>query len=155
MPLMILFRSILRVNAYIVFRSRSPEALQKHFLLDLCQEMYVRSVRLAARRRTTRRRTQRHRSRARTSKRRRISSKKPSLPECRLMGQPEDHIQTITDKQKYCVYCSYVKALLNLRDPDAHQDAVPKVRATTRICNACQLHVCKGHFEVFHDRSCS
>ena len=29
MPLMILFRSILRVNAYIVFRSRSPEALQK------------------------------------------------------------------------------------------------------------------------------
>lgn len=84
-------------------------------------------------------------------KRKRMAKLTPLLPRERWNGRIEDHIVGINPKkyQRVCQYCAYLKALSKRNgDTESHNP-----RRVTRICLACNVHICHAHFDVYHSRN--
>lgn len=79
-------------------------------------------------------------------KRRRMSHKYPSLPPKRL-DKDAKHQPIISSNQRRCVYCSYLTQLAKV---NMAVEAPPQIRQPARKCSHCDVHVCKGHWELFH-----
>ena len=148
MPVMFHCLDLIRVNSYIIYNSLSqrPEKESEHkkFTCDLVTALLGRAASLQyprTRKATGTTPSPPKKSRSRTSKNR------PELPADRLKGNPSDHQAQIHPKlQRACKYCSYLKAVANLEGTEVTQ---PK--RVARYCVACGVHLCNGHFAIYHN----
>ena len=83
------------------------------------------------------------------SKRARTSTKNPTLPHCRLLGDPGDHARGDAPAQKQCRMCSclFHKARKEGVTP------LPAMRRPKRWCLACKDNLCNEHFDPHHRRN--
>ena len=83
-------------------------------------------------------------------KHQRMSASAPSLPKARLLGKKEDHTVTIykNNVQQQCQYCSFLAAV----DRKNKTEEPHKVKRVARMCVACNVYLCKDHFNVYHDK---
>ncbi|KAG7338421.1 PB1 domain containing protein [Nitzschia inconspicua] len=81
-----------------------------------------------------------------SNKRTRMSSKKPHLPLHRFDGEGKNHVAVIVKEQRRCTYCKYEFAMAKLNGTHP----LPTVARPSRKCSTCGDHLCKPHFEVFH-----
>ena len=149
MPIMFHCLDALRINAFIVYKEMTGTAAVDHkvFLAEWIETLLDRatseSVRLGTR----------SRSRSNTPdpfprQRRRISSKHPTLPDCRLTGDRSVHLHVRVPgaTQRACAYCSYLRA----RAKAQGQDELPDISRVVMNCSACNVRLCKAHFDVYH-----
>jgi hypothetical protein len=153
LPLMMHALDILRVNAFIIAKSKDDRLVHKEFVVTFIECLLQRAT--FTRTRATRARTTRVNPRrsppSMEKKRRRISKINPRLPEYRFNGQREGHQVTLGSKQRACTYCSYLRSLsMGAGTP---LDDLPKVKTVTRSCSACKDSLCKDHFALLHTRS--
>lgn len=146
MPLMLQCCPILRKNAFVVhrdlFQGRSMD--QKVFMLRFCE-----SLQRISRARTVTRNllTMPHNSQTprQSAKRSRMSKNHPTLPGIRHEGYVHEHTTHLLLKQRYCIYCRFLKAKA-CRDGSKP----PKMRKVRHGCSYCKEHVCRNHFDAFH-----
>jgi len=150
MPIMLHCLDVLRINAYIVYKELTGTAAVDHkvFVAEWIETLLDRatseSVRLGTR----------SRSRSNTPdpfprQRRRISSKAPSLPACRLTGDRSVHlhVRAPDGNQRACAYCSYLRAVAKAQEDPGE---LPSICRVVMNCSACNVRLCKPHFDVYH-----
>jgi hypothetical protein len=158
MPIMFHALDCMRTNAYIIARSENTRLAHKDFLREWIYVLMTRGHGAAAASgrpsvSTRHRRTADETSPSTvTSKRRRMSNTRPTLPINRFDLRPEDHLPVAGRKAKLCIYCSYEIALSKAIGVEPTRKKPSK---TKKKCAYCMVHVCKDHFEVFHDRTTS
>lgn len=148
MPIMLHGLDVMRTNAYIVFKHLNDgNASHKAFVVSWIQALRGRSA--AAKYQHTRA------SQAAAEmegpsrlKKRRISHKNPVLPDERFKCDKDVRKAVIVKAQRMCKYCSYLSIKAKKQ---GGADAV-KVRSVTRTCSECQVHLCKDHFDVYHEQ---
>jgi Transposase IS4 len=141
MPLFFQCLDIIRVNAYIASQSAHSH---KRFIEQWSEQLCERALLFKFERTAPARRIALAMKPASPQKRRR-TTKNSELPPARLQGAPEDHIVTIVKRQRTCLYCAHVAMQAKVEGrPPTH------VRKVTRICVACQVPLCKDHFDVYH-----
>jgi Transposase IS4 len=152
MPIFLHCLDIIRVNSYIICKSKCPKLNHKAFLeqwiIALNQRAATADYQLT--RRSIAALTSPP-SAAKKPKRRRISHKNPVLPERRTQGKREEHICVVVDgkgKQKNCAMCSYVRAVAKLEGED--EEDLPGISRPARKCLFCDVHLCSVHFSEYH-----
>jgi hypothetical protein len=150
MPILLHCLDVLRINAFIVYKEQAGEEAidHKEFLVQWIETLLDRatseSVRLGTR---SRRRSSTPEPYPR--QRRRISSKHPTLPSCRLTGDRSVHlhVKARDGKQRACAYCSYLRAVAKAQ---GQSEDLPDITRPTMICSACNVRLCKSHFDAYH-----
>jgi len=148
MPIMLHALDLMRTNAFIVFNSlNGGDCVHKDFVEQWVHTLLGRAA--AAKFQHTRA----AHAAARLDgppglKKRRMSSKNPTLPAERLNCSKETRKEVVVKAQRKCKYCSYLK--LKAKN-DGQEDSV-KVKSVTRTCSECFEHLCKEHFNVYHDQ---
>ncbi|CAJ1938795.1 unnamed protein product [Cylindrotheca closterium] len=147
---------IVRINAYIIYKklSNHPKVEHKEFITEFIEALVGRADQeVFGRTRQGRARTPSPKGIVKNKAR--MSTTNPQLPRCRFRGSLDEHTVTFEQgkkglKQLQCVYCAYLKAVekQNGGDPNTIKVAVP-----SRKCSYCNVHLCKAHFDVFHDRT--
>jgi hypothetical protein len=84
-----------------------------------------------------------------SGRRTRISTKNPTLPPHRLLGDPRDHIRADAPRQRKCRMCAYLFAVARKEG----LDPLPAVRRPMRWCLACKDNLCNEHFDAYHRRN--
>ena len=150
MPLLFHGLDVLRVNAFVAasrlgWKSTATKASHKDFIAGFVKALLARATTYETR--ITRR------GHANASalpefarKRQQTSTKNPTLPDDRLLGDLREHIKVDASKQRACRMCAYLlqKAKLNRQVP------FPKVRRPAKICIYCNVHLCNEHFDDYH-----
>jgi hypothetical protein len=157
MPLLFHALDVARVNSYIALvnlgwnldKQNKNTPLHKEFILELIKALMARAF-------TAESRLTRHRAAlARTpspqqrAKRRRTSTKNPSLPEHRLLGDRCDHIRTDAPSQGICRMCSY----LHYKAKSDGTSPLPPLKRPKKWCHFCKDHLCTEHFDSYHRRT--
>lgn len=153
MPLMFHVLDCIRVNAFVIHKSKYPQQTHKMFLKEWIKALSARATAASL----STRRGARHSSptvHTPPTKRRRMSHKRPNLPDYRFNGMPEEHF-SVTDEglvgpkptPRSCVYCSYEAAIAKIMETEP-----PMIKKTIKKCNYCQDYLCKHHFNAFHQR---
>ena len=151
MPIMFHALDILRINAYTVVKHCGDQRLeQKEFVEELIHVLLGRAASEEAAMTRNAVKKAGINTPSPTGKRPRTSTTNPTLPEERFLGIPSEHVQSITNKQGACRYCSYLNAMHKIT-AGATGDA-PKVRNPSRVCVFCGVHLCLDHFAIYHQR---
>ena len=143
---------IVRVNSYVVASWEGDAESQKQYLVEWIEALTGRSNAEKFNAFT----------RARTAalslspthsgpKRTRMSNTKPELPNKRLRGHINQH-EYITDpekKQRLCVMCHWKAA----KDRKQKKENIHKTVQTRKICNFCNMHLCRGCFDAYHKKT--
>jgi hypothetical protein len=82
-------------------------------------------------------------------KRKRVSHKRPTLPDYRFLEKKEEHVPVLTAKQMSCPYCSYLRR--DVAKLDGEQE-LPTVARPQKKCLMCDDHLCVLHFDLYHTR---
>ena len=80
-------------------------------------------------------------------KKSRMNHRLPILPIERLDGSREEHVMTKAPKRSGYKYCSY--AVL-LHKAQKMPGPPPKCSNVQRMCAKCGVHLCKHHFDIYH-----
>ena len=142
MPLMLHGLDVLRVNAFIVasklgWKPVGHNPAHKEFIAGFVKSLLARATTYETRI------TRRAFATALTPspqipwKRQRVSTKNPSLPDHRLIGDLVDHLKVNAPKQGICRMCTYLFHKAKVR----HQLPLPKVRRPKKWCSLCKDHV--------------
>ena len=152
MPLLFHSLDVVRVNAYIaatelgwkVQQQRSGRAIHKAFVAEMIKALLARADTFEIR--STRRRLQIQQTPSPTSKRARTSTKNPSLPDHRFLGDASGHIRVDAGKQNVCRMCSY----LHYKAKAEGVTPLPPIRRPGKWCLACKDHLCVAHMNPYH-----
>jgi hypothetical protein len=145
LPLFFQCLDIIRVNAYIASQSKlqHPSRARARKSRD-SHKVFVQRWSEELERRAMGRRPRGQAPVDPTPVRKRRTAKNPQLPPERFEGNPADHIVTVVKEQRRCVYCAHVAMLCK------GAGELPPIKRVTRICVACQVHLCVQHFDVYH-----
>ncbi|KAG7371797.1 hypothetical protein IV203_017939 [Nitzschia inconspicua] len=137
----------MRVNAYIIAKSRCESLEHKQFVEQYIIALNNRAA-IADHYAATRSAVMAITSPpCATNRRRRMGTKRPSLPEDRFKGKRSDHQVLVNKTQKACIYCSYERAVAKLNSVEP----LRKVANVTRVCLLCRQHICCRHYwDVFN-----
>jgi hypothetical protein len=161
MPMMFHALDCLRTNAYIVAKNFDDRLTHKDFLREWIYTLLTRghaakavSIRSSM---TTRARRNGMMDASSTvammtRKKRRMSHTRPSLPINRFDLRVEDHqpVTTHSGPAKLCIYCSFEMAMAKAIGVQPTREKPSKVK---RRCSYCLVHLCKEHFDLYHDRT--
>jgi hypothetical protein len=145
-PLLLHCLDIVRVNTYIMAKSRDDSISHKSYIKQFILELNRRADALQHGRTRGAAAIASPPGSGRKVKRHRMSHTNPTLPSNRLLGTKKDHVVTLTTSQRRCIYCSYLQQLATL-DPAIKS---PKPREVTRQCLACKVNICKEHWDEYH-----
>lgn len=146
-PIMLHCLDVLRVNAFLVCKHAGPDSVILHkFFIEQWIEALLDRATLGSTRRTCQ--SSHSPAAESTAKRRRVSTKKPTLPPRRLIGDQSIHLEVIQPdrKQRTCAYCSHLHAVAKKDE----EEELPKVRRVYRKCSTCEVYLCGDHFGVYH-----
>jgi len=146
MPLLLHCLDVVRINSYIMMKSRDDTLTHKAFIKDWVCHLNERADALQHGPTRAAAALASPPGSGRKIKRRRMSHTNPTLPSIRLVGEKKDHVVTLTTSQRRCIYCSY---LLQLAKSDPAIEA-RKPREVTRRCSTCNVNICKEHWDEYH-----
>ena len=143
---------IIRINAFIAHKNIVPPEHvldQKDFVMAFVDKLIQRAEAMDIRNtRSTHENT--GSPEPLINKRMRYSHTSPSLPEKRLQGRHDEHIQTYSDKRKTCKYCSFLKLKNKVDNPEEEFESI-KVALVNRMCSFCDVHICGAHWNHYHE----
>ncbi len=148
MPVMLHWLNVTRINMYIAHLGLCQKTSQvdhKAFLKLTIMAFYSRAI---ERDQGSRRRNSPSVTGAPKKKRFRLSATDPKLPESRLKDTDTGpHVLIVADSQGKCRYCSYRILLAKKEGKSVENMSVCKPR---KKCLACDCHLCKGCFDLYH-----
>ena len=150
MPIMLHCLDILRSNAFIAYQEMAGDGRIEHkeflaqWIASLLDRATSETVRLGQQPRCGSSPSDRA-----PTKRRRTSSKNPSLPSGRVVGgrSVHLHVRSADGKQRACTYCSYSRAIAK---SEGVTEDLPVVSRVIMECSACNVRLCRPHFDVYH-----
>ena len=152
MAMMLHGLDILRVNLYIVYKNKTGDEYpkdHKSFLMEYISALLKRGQMQTYRPTRSSEPVTKISPQDNNKKRYKMTNTTlPTLPQKRLDKPRELHVATTApnNKQKECIYCRYLKA----KQIFAKEEVTIKPREPSRMCNYCQVHICKQHFDVYH-----
>lgn len=142
---------IIHVSAFIVYNNLiAPEfkVPQKEFILGMVEKMQERAVRMTYA--GTRLNHETAPIGPKPKRAKRMSHKIPCLPNERLEGSAQSHVDTIGKMTSTCKLCTFLmlrfKAHGSVGEP-------PKISNVYRKCVKCNVHLCTTHFEMYHQEN--
>lgn len=151
MPIFFHCLDVIRVNSYIIAKTRDSSLTHKAFLINWISALNQRAefeAYKATRSALTNFYSPPGKTKNPLAKRQRVVSKNPQLPLYRLAGKRSDHVAIISNSQNLCRYCCYVRACAKMEGKPE-----PVVRKPMRKCLKCNDHLCATHFDIYHEKT--
>ena len=151
LPLLFHGLDFIRLNSYVACRElgwqsdgRTGRSVHKVFVGGMVKALLARATTYEVR--NTRRRLLMNTPSPTLPKRSRISTRNPTLPDHRLLGDYAEHIRVDAPNQGKCRMCTYYY----YKAKKDHLVPLPTVRRPGKWCHACKDHLCKDHFHPYH-----